>query len=174
MHVTKTEQWFLVGGAIFLGLLMISQVLVRPTMDRISTLRRVVTDKRANLSQLQAKSQEYQLLKTEVARLRAVIEQQGGGRRILSTLERIREDCGLSDNVVSLKPTTTAINDEYQETTIEVRLDGITLAQLIQFLSQIDSLELAGGIRALEVRHADRSPNLLKATVQVATVSRIG
>jgi hypothetical protein len=65
------------------------------------------------------------------------------------------------------------MDDEYEETIVEVNLDGVTLAELVEFLAKLESLKLAGGIRALEVRRADQRQEALRAVVQLANVSYI-
>ncbi len=164
----------MIAGAGVLGLLAILQFVIHPTLERISMLRRVTRDKHAVLTELRGKSLEYKKLETEVNQLRSRMGQQEEGRGILSSIERVRQACGLSENIVSLKPSTTVIDARYQETVVEVRLDGIPFAQLIAFLSQLDSLNLAGGVKTLEVQHADRSPGLLRAVVQLSTVVHVG
>lgn len=173
MDLTRREKTFVVGGISFLAALLVLQFVMRPAMERMSTLRRVVAAKRQTLAELRAKSFEYRQLKTEVDRLRYVIEQQDQGPRILSAVERIRQTSGLSDNVLSLKPITVAMDEQYQETVVEIRLESVTMAQLVQFLSELESVEFAGGIKSLEVRHADRDRGGLRVIVQVAAVSRV-
>ena len=163
----------MLGGASLLVLLLLVQFAVRPAVERASTLRRVVVEKREILAQLRAKSQEYGQLQAEVGRLRSAISGQEESRKILSTIERVRQAAKLPEDALSMKPTTAAIDKEYQETVVEVVLDNVTLAQLIAFLSQLDSSDLPGGIKALDVGRADRSPGVLRATVQLAAVTRI-
>ncbi len=177
MRLAKREKLVVLGGAGLLVLLLVLQFGVRPTMERASTLQRVVAEKREVLTQLQAKRLEYERLQTEMGHLRTMVAQQQGNRRMLSSIENVRKACGLSENVLSMKPATAAIDDRYGEVTVEVRLESLTLAQLVSFLSQLDSVD-AAGITGLEVRRADRNsarPNddspLLAATINVATVT---
>ena len=174
MQMTKREKTVVIAGASFLVLLIVVQLIVRPTTERISMLRRVVADKRAALTDLRAGSREYQTLTEEVERLRSMISRQQESRTMLSAIERIGEASGLSENVLSLKPTTVTMDEEYEETVVEIRLDRITLAQLVEFLGKLESLGRAGGIKALDVRRAERSEGALRAVVQLATVSQIG
>jgi len=174
MQLTKREKTVVIAGASFLVLLVVLQFIVRPTTERISMLRRVVADKRDVLTDLRAGTSEYQALTEEVERLRSMISRQQESRTMLSAIERIGEASGLSENVLSLKPTTVTMDEEYEETVVEIRLDRITLAQLVEFLGKLESLGRAGGIKALDVRRAERSEGALRAVVQLATVSQIG
>lgn len=171
MQLTTREKALVLGGTGVLVLLMAVQFVVRPTMDHISTLRRVVTDKREVLAQMEAKSVECQKLQAEVVRLESTIAQQQEGKRILSTIESIRRASGLPENVLFLKPTTVPVNADYQQTVVEIRLENIALAQLIAFLSQVDALNLAGGVKSLDIRTAERGSGSLRAVIQLATVT---
>ncbi len=179
MRLAKREKLVVLGGAGLLVLLLALQFAVRPTVERASTLRRVVIEKREVLAQLRAKRLEYERLQGEIGHLHAMVAQQRGNRRMLSSIENVRKACGLSENVLSMKPATVAIDNTYEEVVVEVRLESLTLAQLVSFLSQLDAVD-AAGITALEVRRADRNsarPNddspLLAATVNVATVTYV-
>jgi type II secretory pathway component PulM len=174
MQPTKREKTAIFGGMGILALLLVLQFVVHPAFARISMLRRVVQDKQQILTDLRGKSVEYKKLAAEVNQLRSLIGQQQEGRGILSSIERIRQTCGLSENVLSLKPTTTIVDARYQETVVEVRLDGVGFGQLVAFLTQLDSLNLAGGIKAVEVQHADRNVGVLKAVIQLSSVTRAG
>ncbi|MCU0913262.1 MAG: type II secretion system protein GspM [Planctomycetes bacterium] len=174
MQLSRREKIVIIGSVGILGLLLVLQFVVRPVRERIVTLRRVVTDKRDILGQLRQKSLDYQRLEAQANQLRSLIGPQQEGRRILSSLSRIRQASGVPENMLSLKPTTTAIDNRYQETVVEVRLDGVTYAHLVAFLRELEALDLAGGVKTLEVQHADRNPGLLRAVIQLSTVTRLG
>ena len=76
--------------------------------------------------------------------------------------------------VVYMKPTTMTVNDVYEETTIEIKLQSITLDQLIQFLLKIESSELTIGIRTLDIKRGVRDSSLLDTIVQLVSLSPIG
>ena len=174
MQPTKREKMVIFGALGILGLLLVLQFVVHPACARISMLRRVVQDKQAILTDLRGQSGQYRKLEAEVNRWRSLIGQSQEGRGILASIERIRQTCGLPENALSLKPTTTVVDTRYQETLVEVRLDGVGFASLVAFLAQLDSLNLAGGIKALEVQHADRNVGSLKAVIQLSAVTRAG
>ncbi len=171
MQLMKREKTILIGGAGFLVVLIALQCVVRPARERLATLRRVVTDRREVLTQIGMKSREYKDLEAQIAQLRAKVVQQQESRRILSTIERVRQECGLSQDVLSLKPTTIAVGDKYQQTMVDVRLESVTFPQIVAFLSKLESMVLAGRMKSLEIRSDERSPGSLRVTVQLAVVT---
>ena len=155
-------------------LLVVFQIFVRPAIGRVRTLRRVLTDKRQVLAELRAKSEEYNVISRELEKVRLEIRRQPEERKILSFVERIQKDCGLMQKVVYMKPSTMVVNDVYEETTIEIKLQSITLDQLIQFLLKIESSELTIGIRTLDIKRGVRDSNLLDTIIQLVSLSPIG
>lgn len=174
MQLTKREKLVVLGGIGAVALVMAIQFVVHPRIEHITTLRRVVADKTEVLAQMQAKRLEYQGLKAEIGRLHDRIDQQQEGHRVLSAIEGVRKACGLPDNVLSLKPATAPIGTQYTQTTVEMRLERVSLAQLTNFLSELESLSLAGGVRGLDIRTTDRNVGSLQAVIQLAVVLPAG
>lgn len=174
MNLTQREKQFIAAGAILFGLIVIFQVFARPAISRVGTLKRVVSDKQQLLGKLRAKSEQYKTISRELERIRLEMGRQPEERKILSFVERIQKDSGLMQKVVYMKPTTMIVNDVYEQITIEMKLQSITLEQLIQFLSKIESSELVIGIRTLDLKRSLRDSGLLDTTVQLVSISSIG
>lgn len=173
MRLTQREKQFAIGGAVFLGLIIAFQVLVRPALSRARTLKRVVAEKRQTLGELRTKSEEYNALRRQLEQIRLTIERQQRGRQMLSFIERVQKDCGLMQKVVYMTPTTTAISDVYEKTNVEVKFGAVTLDQIIQFLLKIESSELLVGISSLDIKCGIQNPALLDAVIQVVSLSTI-
>jgi len=155
-------------------LIVIFQVFARPAISRVGTLTRVVSDKRQLLSELRAKSEQYKTISRELEKIRLEMGRQPEERKILSFVERVQKDSGLMQKVVYMKPSTMTVDDVYEQITIEIKLQSITLDQLIQFLLKIESSELTIGIRTLEIKRGVRDSGLLDTTVQLVSLSSIG
>jgi len=171
MSLTQREKLSVLAGIGFLGLFTALQVFVEPAHSRIKTLRRVVAEKRQALEQLHAKSQEYNVLRSQFEQIHQAIEHQQRDRPMLSFLERVQEDCGLTQKVVSMQPRTTAVNDTYLKTDVEVRFGAATLEQIVQWLLKIEASGLVGGVKSLEVKCRAENPPSLDAFIQVVGLS---
>ena len=173
MNLTQREKQFIAAGAVLLGLIVIFQLFARPAISRVSTLRRVVSDKRQLLSELRAKSEQYKTISRKLEKIRLEMGRQPEERKILSFVERIQKESGLMKKVVYMKPSTMVVNDVYEQITIEIKLQSITLDQLIRFLLKIESSELTLGIRSLEIKRGVRESGLLDTTIQLVSLSNI-
>jgi len=174
MNLTQREKQTIVAGAVLFGLIVAFQVFVRPAIGRLRTLRRVVSDKQQLLGELRAKSEQYNTISGELERMRLEMGRQPEERKILSFVERIQKDSGLIQNVVYMKPSAMTVKDVYEQKTIEIKLQSITLDQLIQFLLKIESSEFTVGFRTLEIKRSLRDSGLLDTTIQLVSLSSIG
>ncbi|MHC4536104.1 MAG: type II secretion system protein GspM [Planctomycetota bacterium] len=174
MNLTQREKQTVAAGAVLFGLIVAFQVFVRPAIDQVRTLRRVVSDKQQLLGELRAKSEQYKAVSRELEKIRLELERKPEERKILSFVERIQKDSGLMQNVVYMKPSVMTVKDVYEQKTIEIKLQSITLDQLIQFLLKIESSEFTIGIRTLEIKRGLRGSGLLDTTIQLVSLSLIG
>jgi len=173
MMITKREKLIVLAGVVLLGLLAALQIFVKPALERIRTLERVVTEKQQNLRDLKTQSKEYNVLKSRLEKLRLAISTGQKDKKILSFVEGIQRECGLMQKVVGITPNTTPINDIYEKTYVEVKYAAVTLDQIIQLLSKIEFADLPVGIRTVEIKRNIQSTVLLDMTIQLVSISSV-
>ena len=164
----------IIAGAILLALFAVYHLRARPTVNRIETLKRVLPRKEKNLQDLRLKSEEYIALQDELSRMREKIANQPKEFGILTYLERLAKESGLEKNVAQMKPSTAPIGDSYVETAVEIKIENVTLAQITRFLLRMETPEALIGVKALHIRSSRKTPGLLNADVQVATLALTG
>ncbi len=179
MNFTKREKIIVITGIVSLGLLLSFQVFVRPAISRTKTLKRIVSEKREMLANIQIKSREYNSLAERLEQVQATIANQQKDKKILSLIEGMQRDCGLSKNVLSMTPTTMTINGKYEKNNVEVKYGEVTWEQLIQLLMKIKSSEMLIGIRSLEIKRSGNGqpsfgkPDTLDFAIQLVSVSSL-
>ncbi len=171
MILTQREKLIVLGGIVLLGLLAAFQVFVRPAMGRLRILERVVPEKQQNLDNLKNQSKDYIALRNRLEKLRLAIVTGQKDKKILSFIEGAQQECGLMQKVISITPTTTAINDIYEKTYVEVKYGAVTLEQVIQLLLKIELSDLPLGIRTVEIKRCLQNPALLDMVIQLVSVS---
>jgi hypothetical protein len=94
-------------------------------------------------------------------------------RQIFSFVERLQRDCGLAQKVEYMKPARAAISDKHEETSIEVKFAGITLEQIVELLTKIESSEFLVVTKTLDIKRATQSSATLDVVFQVVSVSAV-
>jgi len=173
IRLSKREKTAVFFGSLILGIFVCYQFAVKPVQERLTTLKRVVQDKRKMLGQLQHMGTEHAYLKSEVDRIHRLIEHQPDKGRVLSRMEQVQKECGLLPHVQYMRPSTVTIGSRYEETSVEVKVSAITSPQLIEYLTHLETLEFVVGVKSLDVKLLDNIGSELEATVQVATVTAV-
>jgi Tfp pilus assembly protein PilO len=173
MNLTQREKIIVIAGIVGLGLLLSFQVFVRPALSRTKTLKRVVSEKREKLADLLTKSKEYNSLQKQLEQLHKTIANQQKDKKMLSLIEGIQRDNGLSKNVVSMTPTTIAISDIYKKTNVEIKYEAVTWKQMTEFLLKIKSSDILIGIRSLEIKRSMQDMDSLDFVIQLVNISNI-
>jgi hypothetical protein len=72
-----------------------------------------------------------------------------------------------------MEPRTSPASAEYRETKVQVALKGVTLAQVVGFLSSIDTAPQMLSVKSLRIRTRADKQDLLDVTFTVSSFERI-
>lgn len=93
---------------------------------------------------------------------------QGGARgNLRTTLEALARQASVK--VESMEPQASPEHEAYRETKVEVGLRGVTLAQTVNYLHQIEAAPQALSVKSLRMRTKSEQPELLDVTFTVSS-----
>ena len=173
ISITKKEKQLIAAGVVFVVLVIGFQLFVAPAIKSVKSLESILSAKQKQLAEMRSRSRQYINLSEKLKKVRSKIVGKQAGEQILSVIEQMQSDCGLTPNVVDMKPVTTVVKQKYEETSIEIKLQAVTLGQLIRFLSKVESSRLFAGVKMLEIRRGVRNSELLDVTVTIVKVFAI-
>ena len=105
-------------------------------------------------------------LHTVEARIRG-----GPSGEIFTTLEQMASQSAVK--IDAMEPRTSPPSDDYRETKVQVSLKGVTLAQVVTFLSKIDGTPQMLSIKSLRIRTRQDKQDLLDVTFTVSSFEKI-
>ncbi len=102
-------------------------------------------------------------------RLAAVEERIRNGPRgnLRTTLESLAREASVK--VESMEPVASPANDRYRETKVEVGLGAVTLAQIVNYLHQIEVARQLLSVKSLRIRSRPDKPDLLDVSFTVSS-----
>ena len=102
-------------------------------------------------------------------RLNAVEERIRSGPRgnLRTTLETLAQQASV--RVESMEPQASPAHDRYRETKVGVDLGGVTLAQAVSYLHQIETAQQMLSIKSLRIRTRPQKPDLLDVSFTVSS-----
>jgi type II secretory pathway component PulM len=167
MQITRREKLLAVALGIFVSVWSLFAFAVNPARDRIETLNRLIPEKQNELRKLQAKSSEYIFLQDSISRLRTKIADQQDSFQLLPFLETLIRQSGLEKKVVSMKQQVMLLDKQYSQTIVEVRLQNLTLSQLIDLLRKVESSDVLAKTKMLSIKRNAIDTGLLDSAFEV-------
>lgn len=172
MRLSPRERWIL-GGGIGIGLVLIVYfVLVGPAWDRMVTLDRLIPQK-------EKEAREFDNLKGEYLGVAQAIQEIE--RRLpnsnqfspLSFLEETATKNQIRANIAYIRPLAPQLRDPYREIPVEVKVENVTLARIVPFLSAVENAPYPVRIKRLALKTRFSDPSLMDITFLVSSYERI-
>ena len=170
MQLTHRERWLAIGLAVFITSWGLFTFGVTPAIERIETLSRIIPEKQTMLEELRKKSKQYLSLRTGLDGLKKETASEGKVFEPLPFLESTIKESGLAKKTVSIKQDVLQLDSSYSEVIVEVKLEDITLKQIVEFLLKIKSSNHSLRIKSLYARKNAANPNLLGTAIQISVL----
>ena len=169
MQITKRERLLAVGLTVAVGAWAVYALAIRPATDRIRTLQRIIPEKQAQLRELQDKSARYKDLRNDLVQARAKMASQDPNFEITRFLETMIDQHKLTKHVVTMSPDTLQPQTDYSETVVTIELHDISLKQLVDFLSAVETSKSIVRVGRLHIRKDPKNEALLDSTVGICS-----
>ncbi|MHC4641139.1 MAG: hypothetical protein ACYS32_05795 [Planctomycetota bacterium] len=167
IRLTKREKLLAIALAILVGSWALFAFAVRPAIERTRTLRRVISDKQDELQQLRSGSNEYISLRNHLDKVRTQVASQDKGFELLPFLESLIREQGLTKKVGTMKQQVLPLGTGHSETIVEIRLESLTLKQLVDFLQKIESSQALAKTKSLYIKKNLTNADLLDSVIEI-------
>ena len=172
-NLQSRERLFVIGAGAVLALFLIFKLTIDPMLKRSADLDRQIATARRQLDEVRTLQQAYQRQKSVVDSINSQLKKQPNFA-IFSRLEELAGQTGIRSKIVHMKPTVSAPNEVYNEESVEVKVEGVTLEQLVQYLYQVESSPQLLKIKRLEMKPRFDNRQILTATFRVSAFTLKG
>lgn len=165
----QTREKALVGGAaVVVVLALLFFVVIDPQLARSTRLDRQIRATQSQLRELVTQRREYLRHKRVVDRINQQLTQQRAFS-LFSRLEQLARQTGIREQIQYMKPTVSTPSDVYTEESVEVKMEGVTLEQLIRYLDQVERSPQLLKIKRLSIKPQRQNRQMLSAVFRVST-----
>lgn len=162
------ERLYIGGAGAAIVLFLIFKLTIDPLFKHSSELDRQMVTARRQLAELRVMQQEYQRQKNVVDSINSQLKRQQNFA-IVSRLEELARQTGLQQNkILSMRQAPITPSEMYNEESIEVKMDGVTLEQLVRYLYQIENSPQLLKIKRLDIKPHLDNRQLLNTTFRVS------
>jgi general secretion pathway protein M len=165
-RLSRRERLALLVGAIVLmgfGLWGLSN-LFQWYRDRTQNLDRLIEQKQEDRITLVRLRHEHGQLNEEIQKLEERINRDQDNFSLLSFLESTSDKLAMRSHITNMRPQPSSDVDGYKEVGVEIKMDNVTLDQIIRLLSSIETAPHLIRIKRLRLQTQFADPRLMKAT----------
>lgn len=159
----------LVGIFVLIGVLF-WLLLLNPYMNTMQSLDRRIEGQRRNLEQVATRGQEIDQLRRQLSEIEA---RQRSDRPLFSQVENLTKQMGVRDQLLSMRPQPDSVQDGFRQQTVEIRLERVTLSQLVGFLYAAEHRSHGIQVRSLRVRPRFDDRSRLDVNLVLMSLERV-
>ena len=169
MQLAKREKYLVTLAVIVIVLGVVIQFVLTPFLAKKELYKNNVTAKQNNLQEMVALREEYLLLEQDSDVLTQRLARRPKNFTLFSFLEKAAGDAGVKENIKSMKPSASAGKGPFKESLVEMKLERITLGQMVDYLKLIESPEYLVNIKRLSIQSNKKETQFLDVVLQVLT-----
>ncbi len=167
IRINLRERRILLAGGGIVAILLAYLLVISPYMAAMGLLDRRIRSKTGELEEVLALQEEYFRLRESMRILEDTIRS-SPGFSLLSFLENLAAKNQIKAKIAYMKPLPTPASERYKETSVEMKLETLTLKELVDFLYQVE--QSAQPIRIKRLNIAKKRANAhLDVTLQAST-----
>lgn len=166
-QMSQRERVLVLLGGIVVGCSLLFIVIIDPLVEKLDRLERQSVRKQKDLTELVSLGQDYA---TKRARLTQAESRMPGADQHFSLLTFIEEaatTAHIRERITGMQPQVQTLAQGYEETAVDLRLEGVQLPDLLALLVAIDQAPYGLQVRHLQIRPKFDNPVNLDATVRV-------
>jgi len=172
LQITPRERLFSIGLVAVLAVWASYTLALKPTRERIRTLQRIIPEKQAQVQDLQAKGAEYRALQKGFEQLQAKFAAQSPDFQLPAFVEKTIERYRLSGHATMQRGDIVQPRPDYSEVVVTVELREVSLKQLVDFLTAVESADAIVQISTLLILTSIANDALLDSTVGICSPQR--
>lgn len=169
MKLARREKYFVSVAVFFIVILVLFHKGIFPFFESRARIERGVRAKEDALKEIVRLSSEYQRYRKGSQDIKQILARRKKGFTLFSFLEKAAGDAGVKPYIKYMKPSTSPGPGSYKESLVEMKLEAITLSQLLGYLYGIESPDNVVSIKRISIKEDKKRSGYLDAILQVLT-----
>jgi general secretion pathway protein M len=171
IKLNKREKYYVSAALGFIIVFTLMQLIVFPSLEKRTRLKRTVEANANRIQQLYTLSTEYNLLREQADRAQLRLSKREAGFSLFSFLDGLVSKNGLKDQISYMKPSSSeGPNSQFKISTVEMKLQAITLEQLTQYLCDVENSMKSALVKRISISEMSKQEGLLDVVLQVETL----
>lgn len=172
-HFSQRERIIVSVGGAMVAAALVFLLVIDPLMATIDKLDRQARRKVKDSQELALVAQEYIIKQARIAKLEQRMPSPPAQFSLLAFMEEATTATQIRDRIVGMQPQAPIVIQGYQETAVDLRLDGVSLPQLLALLVAIEQAPYDVRVHHLQMKPKYDNPVNLDATLKIVTYAKV-
>jgi general secretion pathway protein M len=172
-HFSQRERIIMSAGGAMVAAALVFLLIIDPLMATIDKLDRQARRKTKDSQELALIAQEYVIKQARIAKLEQRMPSPPAQFSLLAFMEEATTTAQIRDRIVGMQPQAPIVVQGYQETAVDLRLDGVSLPQLLALLVAIEQAPYDVQVHHLQMKPKYDNPVNLDATLRIVTYAKV-
>lgn len=168
-RLSKRERFLLAVGVLFVLGFVFHQLIADPFLTNKQRLERSLQTKAANVLEMKLLQKEYQQISENKRDIMGRLQSRSPEFSLFTFVEQQIDEVRMKERVTSIKPNVSDYQEGVRQALIDLKIEGIVLAQLVDFLASIESFDKVVFVERIVVQNNSREDGLLDVMLSVLT-----
>ena len=172
-HFSQRERIVVAAGGALVAAALVFVMIIDPLMGSINNLDRHARQKAKDSQELALVAQEYVLKHARLAKLEQRMPRPPAQFSLLAFMEEATTTAQIRDRIVGMQPQAPIVVQGYQETAVDLRLDNVSLPQILALLVAIEQAPYDVQVHHLQMKPKYDNPVNHDATLRIVTYAKV-
>jgi len=170
-QLTVRERLTLLGAGLLIVILLVYQIIISPYLDARRRVLNSIDTKKAELTEIVQLKQQYEALRVEEGGIKANLAKRSRGFTLFTFLDQQAEKADIKAKIKYMKPSMIPGDENtFDESIVEMKLEGIPLERLVEFLQLTESKQNVVSVRRMSIQVSARAEGYLDVILQYVTL----
>ena len=171
MKLNKREKYSLYAAAVIICLFVLIKFVVFPFFDKRERVTRAIQVKTEMLEEMLVLKSKHDAIsnRADLSKLRFAKREKNF--TLFSLLEKLAGKAAIKDHIVYMKPSTSVSkNSQYKVSSVEIKVQDVTLKELISYLYMVETTDNNVFINRLSISKTGGQEDFINAVLKVETI----
>ncbi len=170
--MAKREQIMVGSLIIFMLVLFIIFFIFSPLLESRQRLQKSLTKKQVELQEIHSLEKEYQALQLQSGDIQQRLAKRPDNFTLFSFIEKQATTAKIKEKINYIKPSTVESDGPLQESRVDMKLQQITLKNLVTFLKGIESHTKVVSVSRISIQEHGKEQGYVNAVIQIVTFQK--
>lgn len=165
----KREKRVVVAGVIFLFCFILFHFTVSPLLQARQQTQKALIQKKEDILKIRQLQEEYRQIQNQAVNIQNRLQKRSPSFTLFSFIEERATKAKVKQHINSMTPSTSEGEGPLQESRIDLKLEKISLQQLVDFLQQVESTDDVVAIKRISIQENSKEEGLLDVVIKIIT-----